>query len=85
MLRVTVELVPQGREDRKRTLVVGTIANMGKDPRKGTYKIRLYDVLDRPYRSAVITGWPRTRRHVWQLVREALDAALRTRRATSAG
>ena len=48
MLRVTIELVPQGREAAKRTIAVGTIANLGTgSPSSGNYFVDLRDAAGR--------------------------------------
>lgn len=80
MLRLTVELVPFGIEKNARVLVRGKIANTGKDPNRparGTYNVTLYDKGGSPYRKGRVEGFARTRDHVWKLVREALNAALK--------
>lgn len=88
MLRITIELVPHGDETRARVLAIGTIVNTGDDPdrpARGSYDVTLYDGDRRatrtrrkhPYATGRVVGWPRLSRHVWQLLRAALDTTLR--------
>lgn len=73
MVRVTVELIPFGREEGKRTLGVLEIANTGEgDEHVGHYRYTLRGRLDKKMSAGRIEGWPRLRRHVWDLVTRVL-------------
>lgn len=80
MIRVTVDLLPFGSEDDKRTIGVLEIANDGKTgPHYGDYDYSLVTVLaaDRggPVRGRVINH--RRASGVWELIRRALTDALK--------
>lgn len=75
MLRVTIELVPQGREAAKRTIAVGTIVNLGTGrPSSGNYFVDLRDAAGRPWKHCTLTGFPRKRLLSWDLLYRALKS-----------
>lgn len=79
MIRVTVELLPYGRESDKRTLAVGEIANTGIGTSKsGYYRCRFGRVgTHSPLngRSSEVVCFPRKRLNVWHLLARALRNA----------
>lgn len=87
MLRVTVELWPHGRADKKKTLAVMDIYNdgTGTDTR-GNYKYRVYRrpvigrPLSKPSREGAVTNYPRKAYPVWELVRRVLNGAWRAKK-----
>lgn len=77
MIRVTVEFVPFGQENKKRTLCVGTIVNTGTGtPNRGNYRVTLYGKNGQSYRTGKVIDWPRKTAHPWSLVSTGLWAAL---------
>jgi hypothetical protein len=73
MIRVTIELLPGGREDGKRTLATGTIANTATGSlSQGTYFADFRDAAGRPWRHGTVTGFPRKRLLAWDLLYRAL-------------
>jgi len=79
MLRVTIELVPYGIEDRKRTLATAIIANDGSGSQeRGNYTC-IFSQSGRPtqkWRHAVVQGFRRLRKGSWHLLLEALKNAI---------
>jgi hypothetical protein len=79
MLRVTIELLPFGREDRKRHLGTVDIANDGRGTReRGDYKVRL-SKFGRPFtewRSGAVQGFPRLTLGPYDLLLRALIATV---------
>lgn len=74
MLRVTVELVPHGIEDRKETLATMEIANDGTGTRRtGNYNTRLIDKNGRIHRTGRVEEHPRLDLSVWKLIIKALS------------
>lgn len=77
MVRVTVEMIPQGDLNRKYRLgsfdIYNTGTNMSK--RRGDYGIRSYSKSGAELvgRKGVINDWPRLSRPVMSLVRKALE------------
>ena len=73
MLRVAMEIWPQGQRELRENLGTLTIINEGT----GSHEVGNYCfVLDRPKRRArraTLTGWPRSR-SCWELLAVALDA-----------
>ena len=77
MIRIRVELVPEGDDTRARLLVEGRIVYCGGDAKHGSYRVQLSNrndpnsvwVTDR------IDGFLRSR-GPWSLVRQALNATL---------
>jgi hypothetical protein len=73
MLRITIELVPQGREAAKRTIAVGTITNLGTGSfTSGDYFVDLRDAAGRKWKHCTLTGFPRKRLLAWDLLFRAL-------------
>lgn len=78
MLRVTVELLQHGDENKKSLLGVLDIANTGTGtPTSGTYSVRASrrgsaDTKGRPWRAAVVKDFPRQRLGVWDLLMTCL-------------
>jgi hypothetical protein len=77
MIRVTVEMFPQGDENRKYSLGHFDIYNTGltMNKRRGDYGVRFFSKTgaDLPGRKGVIGDWPRLSRPVMSLVRKALE------------
>jgi hypothetical protein len=77
MIRVRIELVPQGDERRARLLVEGRIVNIGGDVERGHYRVTLSE-RDRPndvWLTGTVNGFLRSR-GPWSLLRTALDATM---------
>lgn len=74
MLRVTVELIPRGRESGKRTLVVAEIANTGGGS-MADYQIELSDEFA-GLKRASIRSYPRWSTSAWDLVVRCIAKAL---------
>ena len=73
MLRITIELLPGGHEDRKRTLATGTITNTGTGSlAQGTYFVDFRDAAGRPWRHCTVSVFPRKRLLAWDLLYRAL-------------
>ncbi len=73
MLRITIELVPGGNEDRKKVIAAGTIANLGTgEPSVGNYFVDLRDKAGRPWKHGTLTGFPRKRLLAWDLLCRSL-------------
>lgn len=79
MLRVTIDLVPMGDESRKRVLGVMEIANDGQGTStSGNYMVRLCKA-GQPkaiWRRGGITGFPRARLGVYDLLLRCLVATV---------
>lgn len=74
MLRVTVELVPWGIEEEKRTLKVLEIYNDGTGSKtKGNYGYRFKRTNGSVYRHGRIVGHNRLSESVWNLVNKVLN------------
>lgn len=77
MIRVTVELLPRGREAGKRVLGVAMIANDGTGTLdRGNYKIRLSKwapKVHETWKRGSITNFDRKRRGPWDLIFRALQ------------
>lgn len=90
MLRVTIELLPGGREEGRRVLATADIANDGQHPRRptyGSYRAWLHvmqtkDGKPRLWRRACVSSMHRSRRGVWDLLQLVLDDALGNRNRT---
>ena len=71
MIRVTVELVPFGNEERKKVIGIMNIANDGTGDREiGNYEARLED--DRGTEGTVFVKNHIRQEGVWRLIRRAL-------------
>jgi len=78
MIRVTVELLPNGDESKARTLAVARIVNIGGTPERGDYRVTL-SRRNEPHsveRTGLLTQFERTR-GPWELLHEALRVTLR--------
>lgn len=72
-MRVTVDLDSAYGPHRDETLGVLEIVNDGTgDASTGNYLVTLYGKKGRLMAVSTIKGWPRLRRHAWDLVAEAL-------------
>lgn len=83
MIRITVELVPGGNEDRKKVIGVGEIANVTTLPGYTDEYVALYDEeafmgTERGPYSCHLRGWPRTRKGLWELVHATIHEALKS-------
>ena len=81
MLRVTIELVPLGREEGKRTIGVVEIANDGSGDRTtGNYDVRLFKHLvgkgGQVWKRGRVEGFPRQALGPYDLVFRALRATV---------
>lgn len=84
MIRVTVELLPGGYEEGKRTLGVATISNdmedtMQTDGSLGSYRVKLSKSgakVDETWKTGRVTGLPRKRLGGWDLLFRALRATV---------
>lgn len=70
MLRITMELVPQGDESKAKVLASGTITNLGgqASDKLGDYKYKLKKQRGRIWREGELKGFPRQSRGVWTLL-----------------
>ncbi|MFM0031770.1 hypothetical protein PQR70_36735 [Paraburkholderia madseniana] len=75
MLRVTVELVPGGRESGKRILAHAEISNV-KSGALANYEVELHDDVLGDIGTASLTGYPRMAASVWDLVARCIAVAL---------
>ena len=87
MLRITIELVPQGNEAERQVIAVGEIANdlTGADS-SGNYVVRLgrhcVTTAEMPWREGHLIGFPRKLLGAWDLVLAALMSAIGDRLVT---
>jgi hypothetical protein len=73
MIRVTVELVPHGREEHKRVLGRMVIANDGSgSPTAGNYEAAATGKAPRVWKNATVRGFPRKRLLAWDLLYRVL-------------
>jgi hypothetical protein len=81
MLRVTIELLPGGDEDRAKVIAHGSIGNVSDDLTSLCDYVCKFEEnpwqgrVRGPY-SATLAGWPRTERGAWDIVHAALGEAL---------
>ena len=79
MIRVTVEMVPHGVEEKKYLLGTATIANDGSGSKtRGSYG-GIFTHKGREWARAHVSGFHRSRRNVWHLLYECLRDAVRAR------
>lgn len=75
MIRITVELVPGGIEERKRVLGIARIWNtMTGTTTKGNYRFEIFAPTGRKVRTGGIVGFPRRSQNVWRLIKRMLDS-----------
>ena len=80
MLVIHIELWPHGDSSRRKTLATGTIVNDGTGTTtQGNYRVQLRDALGRPWKSGILTGFPRKRLLAWDLLTRALYYVLGNR------
>ncbi|MBB5499992.1 hypothetical protein [Paraburkholderia sp. MM5384-R2] len=76
MLRITIELLPGGREDGKRVIATADIARVSSGA-LADYRVALDDaVLRQVGARATVRGYPRWAGSVWDLVARCVAAAL---------
>lgn len=74
MLRITIEIVPQGDESRARTIATGIIVNTGAGtPNRGNYRVDLRTEGARKWKQTEVRGFPRKYLLAWDLLYRALD------------
>ena len=72
MIRITVELVPFGIEERKRIIGTAKIYNDGTGSKTvGNYQTEFN--LKKKWRTGTVKGFKRQQDNVWKLIREALN------------
>ena len=80
MLRITIELLPGGNENRKKIIATGTITNLGTgNLSHGNYFVDLRDKAGRPWKHGTIFGFPRRRLLAWDLLCRSLSRLLGAR------
>lgn len=72
MLRATIDLIPHGQEDQRRTLQTLEIVNVGGTRESGRYHCELMNAAGQVIAEGAVTGWPRREREPAALVHEAL-------------
>ena len=76
MIRVTIELLPLGKEDKSQVLGQAIIHNTGMGSwTKGKYKYKLLNKANRRYKDGNVENFPRTRLNAWHLLKRVLDDA----------
>jgi hypothetical protein len=77
MLLINVTLLPGGDAMAAKTIATGVIVNdeTGTEER-GNYFVRFQEADGAGDAHASVMEWPRLKRGVWELVHEALEAAL---------
>lgn len=84
MLRVTVELLPFGDFDKKRTITVLDIWNDGTGtPQVGNYKATLIDPRNKSVQTTELMGWDRAL-SAWKLVAKVLSVFMDSQEETPA-
>jgi hypothetical protein len=86
MLRITIELVPGGREGDAEVIGVGHIANLSNLSDQSDYALEFRENAWRgnvrgPY-AGTLAKWPRNDRGAWQLVCAALNVVIPAMAAT---
>lgn len=79
MIRITVELVPFGIEERAHVIAKGTIANDGTGTHNhGNYVCELRSAKrgNRLMGRGMVAGFPRKRLNVWHLIKLCLQETL---------
>ena len=85
MLRITIELVPGGREDGARVIGRGSIGNVSDLNELSDYVVKFEENAWRghvhgPY-FGTLAQWPRNEHGAWEIVHAALSAVLAKTRA----
>jgi len=84
MIRVTVELLPGGCEVRKKTIGTAHISNnLTGTPTRGNYNFTLYDAGGKWWKAGTLSGFPRKKLLVWDLLFRALLATVGDRNKVS--
>ena len=80
MIRITVEMLPGGYEENKKTIASAVIYNTAEFPpghTRGHYKARLYlRNKKKIWRTATTRNFPRKSKNVWYLLKRILEDAL---------
>lgn len=80
MVRITVELVPRGNENRKRLLGSLDIINVGGTLARGDYRIRRRGKRGQVVgQEGAVQDYPRLAKSFWHLVERAIQATHPTR------
>jgi hypothetical protein len=82
MLRITIELVPGGRESDVRVIGRGWIANTSRLTELSNYDLKFEEHswqgrVRGPY-AGTLTNWPRNERGAWEIVSAALNRVIPT-------
>jgi hypothetical protein len=80
MLRITIELVPYGREELAKVIGRGSIGNISDLVDLSDYRCTFEENpwkghVHGPY-SGILTSWPRNNHGVWEIVHAALAAVI---------
>lgn len=81
MIRVTIELLPGGREKDAKVIAKGEIRNdlsHPDRPRRGNYQAAFWRVPNGKLHSAAVKDFPRERLHVLHLLQRALEEAMKS-------
>lgn len=82
MLKITIELIPHGNEEKKEIIAIGKIWNDGTGTKEvGNYQVRLYKngEPNKVWRSGSLEGFQRLTHGAWDLLCLALTATLHDR------
>ena len=79
MIRVTVEMLPKGNEDRKYTLGSVLIYNAGGTETQGEYEAVAYGKRGQKWRATRVVGFPRKRLLAFDLLYRVLREMCRGR------
>lgn len=87
MIRVTIEIVPQGDESRSMVIgrtIIHNVSKAGQDATHGDYEVAVahkslmeptHAILTRPARRGKVENYPRLSYNIWRLVIRALLSA----------
>ena len=76
MIKITIEVWPRGFETNKRTVATAIIANdISGTKTNGNYWAKLYKRRKAPWKEVKITGFPRQKLSVWELLYRILKEA----------
>ena len=76
MIVIKVELWPGGDEQSKQLLAQGVVWNRvdhDQHPKRGNYGAIFQGKTERYHRTSTVEDYPRQSRHVWELIRRALN------------